>query len=240
MSPQNIKIETTVKERIGQIIDLLVRTYDAPEWRPSYDPVSVLVGTILSQNTSDVNSGNAFRSLKACFSVWEDIADAGTDAIAHCIRQGGLANIKAHRIKQTLQEIGRKRGQIELGFLSQLPLVDAQNWLCQLHGVGLKTARCVLLFALGLPALPVDTHIWRVAKRLGLVPLKTSLDEAHRALEEMVPPEDVYKFHVLVIEHGRSTCHARWPNCQDCILKDICPSYPGYARDDHKTSGKTI
>ena len=229
MSPQSIKIESTGKERIGQIIDLLVRAYGAPEWRPSYDPVSVLVETILSQNTSDVNSRSAFRSLRTCFADWENMAHASADDIAHCIRKGGLANIKAHRIKQTLLEIRRKRGQIELDFLSQLPLADAQDWLCRLHGVGLKTACCVLLFALGLPALPVDTHIWRVVKRLSLVHLKTSLDEAHRALGEMVPPEDVYKFHVLVIEHGKSTCHARRPNCQDCILEDICPGYSGYS-----------
>jgi len=225
MNPQSVKTENAIKEKIGQIIDLLVREYGAPQWQPSYDPVSVLVETILSQNTSDVNSRSAFRSLRACFADWEDIADADAGAIAHCIRQGGLANIKAHRIKQTLQKIGQERGQIELDFLSQLPVADAQDWLCQLPGVGLKTARCVLLFALGLPALPVDTHIWRVAKRLGLIRLKTSLDEAHHILEEIVPPEIVYQFHVLVIEHGRKTCHARRPNCQDCALKNICPSY---------------
>ena len=119
-------------------------------------------------------------------------------------------------------------------------MIDAQDWLCRLHGVGLKTARCVLLFALGFPAMPVDTHIWRVAIHLGLLHRKTSLDEAHRALGEMVPPEDVYKFHVLVIEHGKSTCHARWPNCHDCILKDMCLDYPNYSRCDHKTDRKTI
>ncbi len=240
MTSQSTEFESPIKERIGQIIDLLVKEYGVREWQPNHDPVSVLVETILSQNTSDINSGNAFRSLRACFSDWKDVADASPDAIAHCIRKGGLANIKAHRIKQTLQEIGRKRGQIELNFLSQLPMAVAQDWLCQLHGVGLKTARCVLLFALGLPSLPVDTHIWRVAKRLGLVPLKTSLDEAHHALEEMVPPEDVYKFHVLVIEHGRSTCHARRPDCLDCILKDICPGYLVDAPYNHKTGGKPV
>ena len=225
MNPQSAKTENATKEQVGQIIDLLVKGYGALEWRPSFDPVSVLVETILSQNTSDVNSGSAFRSLRACFADWEETADADAHAIAHCIRQGGLANIKAHRIKQSLQGIKRKRGQIELDFLSQLPVADAQDWLCQLPGVGLKTARCVLLFALGLPTLPVDTHIWRVTKRLGLVHIKISLDEAHRALGKMVPPEDTYKFHVLVIEHGRKTCHARRPNCHNCILKDICPRY---------------
>ena len=223
MKTQEPKTGDAIKDRVRQILDLLEGEYSIPEWQPSYDPISVLVQTILSQNTSDANSGAAFRSLTASFGSWEDVADADVDVIAHCISRGGLGRIKAQRIKQALKGIVCKRGWLELEFLSQLTLSDAQDWLLQLPGVGLKTARCVLLFALGMPALPVDTHILRVSKRLGLISAKASLDEAHNTLGEVVPPEDVYKFHILVIEHGRRTCQARRPNCQDCILKGICP-----------------
>ncbi len=218
-------IEREIKGKIRQILDRLKGEYGIPEWRPSHDPLSVLISTILSQNTSDTNSRSAFRSLRDSFASWEEMADADVGAIAHAIRRGGLGNIKAPRIKQTLQDIKRKRERIELDFLSQLSLKEAQDWLCQLPGVGLKTARCVLLFALGMPALPVDTHVWRVSGRLGLISHGASPDEAHYALGEIVAPEDVYHFHILLIEHGRRICHARRPDCQKCVLRDICVWY---------------
>jgi len=214
-----------MQERIRQILDLLRGEYGVPEWQPRSDPVSVLVQTILSQNTSDTNSRGAFQSLLASFDNWGEVVDAGVEAIAGCIRCGGLGRIKAQRIKQALGEIVRRRGRLELDFLSQLTLSDAEDWLQKLPGIGLKTARCVLLFSLGMPAMPVDTHILRVTKRLGLVSPKASLHEAHYALGEVVPPEDVYQFHILAIEHGRRTCQARHPNCNDCVLKKICMSY---------------
>ncbi|MFC2065749.1 endonuclease III domain-containing protein [Chloroflexota bacterium] len=224
MLHQELKTDKTIKERIGQILCLLEGEYGTPKWQPSYAPISVLVQTILSQNTSDTNSGSAFKTLKSSFDNWESVADADADTIAHYIRHGGLGQIKAQRIKQALQGIVRERGQLELEFLSQFTSSDAEEWLLRLPGVGLKTARCVLLFALGMPSLPVDTHVLRVSKRLGLINPKASLDEAHYTLGALVPQEDVYKFHVLVIEHGRKICQARRPNCQDCILKKICPS----------------
>ncbi len=217
--------DAPTREKLGQILDLLKREYGIPEWRIQHDPVSVLVQTILSQNTSDVNSGGSFQSLLVSFDNWEGVADTDVDTIAYRIRRGGLGRIKAQRIKQALKEIVRKRGRLELDFLNQLALSEAEAWLQSLPGVGLKTARCVLLFSLGMPALPVDTHILRVSKRLGLISAGASLAEAHRALGEMVPPEDVYQFHVLVIEHGRRTCLARRPRCRSCALKDICISY---------------
>ena len=214
------------KEMIGQLLHLLKREYGVPGWQRHNDPVSVLVQTILSQNTSDTNSWSAFQSLVAYFESWEDVAEADVDTIAHCIRHGGLGRIKAQRIKQTLEEIILKRGQLELDFLGQLTRSDAQDWLEQLPGVGAKTACCVLLFSLGMPALPVDTHILRVTKRLGLLSPRASLYEAHCALGEMVPPEEVYQFHMLVIEHGRRICRARNPLCHDCVLAEVCISRP--------------
>ena len=225
MKPQISQPAPPVREKVRQILDLLEGQYGFPEWQLQYDPVEVLVQTILSQNTSDKNSGSAFRSLLLCFSTWEQVADAGINEIERCIRQGGLGRIKAQRIKASLEEIRRQRGQLELNSLKELVPSDAEVWLQKLPGVGLKTARCVLLFSLGMPALPVDTHISRVSRRLGLIGPKASLDEAHQLLGEMVPAGDVYQFHVLVIEHGRKICHARRPDCQVCVLKDVCMSY---------------
>jgi endonuclease-3 len=195
-----------MQEKIRQILGLLKREYGVPEWQPRSEPVSVLVQTILSQNTSDTNSRAAFQSLLASFDNWEDVANADVDTIANCIRCGGLGRIKAQRLKQALNEIIRKRGRLELDFLTQLTSSDAESWLQRLPGVGLKTTRCVLLFSLGMPTLPVDTHILRVSKRLGLIRPTVSLLEAHHVLGEAVSPEDVYLFHILVIEHGRMTC----------------------------------
>jgi len=214
-----------MQEKMRQILDLLRGEYSVPKWQPRSDPVSVLVQTILSQNTSDANSRGAFQSLLVSFNNWGEVVDADVEAIARCIRCGGLGRIKAQRIKQALGEIVRRRGRLELDFLSQLTPSDAEDWLQKLPGIGLKTARCILLFSLGMPALPVDTHILRVAKRLGLVSPKVSLREAHCALGEIVPPMDAYQFHILVIEHGRKICQARHPHCQDCVLKKICMNY---------------
>lgn len=217
--------QAAIRKRISKIIELLGKEYGMPEWRRHSDPISVLVQTILSQNTSDVNSGKAFKSLKARFLRWEDILKADVDDIAGCISSGGLGNIKAERIKQALNEIIKKRGKLGLDFLKELSLSEAENWLLDLPGVGEKTARVVLLFSLGMPALPVDTHIWRVSKRLGLIRLKASLHEAHSVLGKIVPPDDAHAFHILMIEHGRRTCRARNPRCPACVLNKICPSY---------------
>ncbi len=184
--------------------------------------MNVLIQTILSQNTSDANSGRAFRSLKASFPRWEDVASADVNEIADVIRSGGLAEIKAGRIKQALTEIQQQRGRLELDFLNDLPLDEAREWLKRLPGVGTKTANCVFLFSLRRPALPVDTHVYRVAKRLGIIDDKTTVEKAHRLLENLVPPEKVYPFHVLMIEHGRKVCKALRPRCDDCALNSLC------------------
>lgn len=218
-------MEIRAKTSTGQILDLLKEEYGVPEWKPGPGPISVLVQTILSQNTSDTNSRGAFVSLLASFGSWENLAEADVDAIEHAIRHGGLGRVKAVYIKQALEEIERRRGQLELDFLSRLDLSEARDWLEQLPGVGIKTASCVLLFSLGMPALPVDTHILRVAKRLGLISSKTSSRQAHLLLGEMIPQEDVYQFHILTIEHGRRVCQAQRPLCHDCVLKEICPTY---------------
>lgn len=211
--------------RVKKIIRLLHKEYGyIRHFEQDGDPVSVLVSTILSQNTSDTNSRRAFNSLRQSFPDWEAVAASGVDEIAQSIRSGGLADIKAGRIKLTLREISERRGHLELSFLNELPLPEAKAWLRQLPGVGPKTAGCVLLFSLGRPALPVDTHVYRVSKRLGLIGSRVSAEKAHELLENMIPDEDIYQFHVHMVEHGRRVCKAQSPRCSHCILKEGCPA----------------
>ena len=210
--------------RVEPILRLLSAEYGQRKWRPRQSPVEVLVQTILSQNTSDRNSGRAFERLVASFGSWEDMADASVGEISRSIEAGGLGEVKARYIKQALGEIRRRLDGFELDFLKKLPVDEARDWLRQLPGVGMKTASCVLIFSLGMPALPVDTHVLRVAKRLGLIDSKISAEKAHKLLEGLVPPEDVYQFHVLLIEHGRKICKAQRPRCKECVLRELCPS----------------
>jgi endonuclease-3 len=213
-----------VSAGVAKVLHLLERDYGERRWQPGRDPISTLVATILSQNTSDANSSRAFDSLMAAFGNWESVADADPEGIAKSIRSGGLAEIKAGRIKLVLQEVQRQRGGLEMGFLEEMPLSEAMSWLMQLPGVGPKTASCVLLFSLGRPALPVDTHVLRVSRRLGLIDSKTNAERAHRLLEEVVPAKDVYSFHLNMIEHGRRVCKAQRPHCEMCVLREVCPS----------------
>ena len=208
---------------INEIIALLEQEHGALERQPLGDPLSVLIGTILSQNTSDVNSHRAFDKLIETFGTWEQVAQAGVDEIAEAIKDGGLNRIKAVRIKASLQSILDSHGSLDLGFLVNRPSSEAREWLEKLPGVGPKTAACVLLFSLGKPALPVDTHVYRVSKRLGLINSKVSPEEAHRLLETMVPEDKRYEFHLLMLAHGRRVCQARRPLCQECIFQQQCP-----------------
>jgi endonuclease-3 len=203
----------------------LVETYGRLTVVPSGDPLDELIGTILSQNTSDVNSGRAYQQLRAMYPTWEDVLDTSDDELYEAIKAAGLGRIKAPRIKNTLREILRRRGELSLDFLEQLPLEESKRWLTSLDGIGPKTAACVLLFALGKPALPVDTHVHRVSRRLGLIGPTISADAAHTLLESALPPEHVYEFHIDLIRHGRRVCHAQRPECGQCALRDLCDYY---------------
>jgi endonuclease-3 len=183
-----------------------------------------LVLTILSQNTSDANSGRAFARLRLRFSTWEALLGADPREIEEAIRVGGLAGIKGPRIKAILEEVWLRLGSFDLTFLKEMPLAEAKAWLRSLPGVGPKTAACVLMFALGMPALPVDTHVYRVAWRLGLVPPQMGAEKAHELLEGMLAPEEVYPFHMSLIRHGRRVCKAQRPLCPQCPLALRCPS----------------
>ena len=173
---------------IGEILGRLEPEYGPPKPPRGYDPVSELVYTILSQHTSDTNSIRAYESLTAAFSSWEAVAAADVEAVADAIRGGGLARVKAPRIQTILREVKSRAGKYDLSFLAAMPLEEAKAWLRELPGVGPKTAGCVLMFALDMPALPVDTHVYRVAKRLGLFGEKVNADQSHDALEAQIEP----------------------------------------------------
>jgi endonuclease-3 len=211
------------RAKVEIVLQRLEERYDQPRWAgPRLDAVSELVLTVLSQNTADVNSHRAFVALRERYPSWEAVLEAPTDELTEVIRPGGLAPTKAPRIQHVLAEIRDARGNFDLGFLADIPLEEAREWLDSLPGIGRKTAAIVLLFGFGRPALPVDTHVFRVAQRLGLLPPKADLLRAHDLLEEVLQPEEVYPFHVELIRHGRDTCRAPRPICALCPLTDIC------------------
>ncbi|MDH7487033.1 MAG: endonuclease III [Anaerolineae bacterium] len=215
------------------IYRLLVEEYGQPAWRRHYDPLSELVLTFLSQNTSDVNSHRAFEQLKARYPTWEAVVAAPTEELAAAIRSGGLADIKAPRIQEALQRILEERGAFDLDFLADLPLEEAKGWLTSLQGIGPKSAAIVLLFCFGRPVFPVDTHIHRLSQRLGIVSPETSREQAQAVWEALVPAEVYYPLHLNLITHGRRVCRARDPLCPICALQAHCDWYAGTVPPPH-------
>ncbi|MBF8299593.1 MAG: endonuclease [Dehalococcoidia bacterium] len=209
---------------VGEVLNRLAPLYGPARSPRIYDGISELVYTVLSQNTADTNSIPAYQRLVATFTSWDLMADAPAEAVIEAIRQGGLARIKGPRIQAILREVRSRRGNFDLSFLAGMPLADAKAWLRSLPGVGPKTVGCVLLFALGMPALPVDTHVYRVAQRLGFIGPKVSPDQSHDLLEGMLEPDQVLPFHMYLINHGRKTCKAPRPLCGSCALEQRCPS----------------
>jgi endonuclease-3 len=217
-------------KKILRIHDLLLSEYGDRPWHPRA-PVASLVNTILSQNTNDVNRDRAFDQMRERLPTWEAVRDAPLEALVDAVRPAGLAPTKAPRIQEALRRITTERGEISLDFLADWGVEEARAWLLDLPGVGPKTAAIVLLFALGMPAFPVDTHIHRLSRRLGLIPEKTSREKAHDLLEALVPPELYYAFHLNLIEHGRIVCHARNPDHERCVLRDLCVYYQGQIQE---------
>jgi endonuclease III len=192
------------------------------------DPLEELILTVLSQHTSDVNAERAFEGLRAAFPTWDAVVRAPTRTVADAIRSGGLADTKAPRIQAILREVEARRGGFDLSSLEELSDDEARAELVSLPGVGPKTAAVVLSFSLGRDAMPVDTHVHRVTRRLGLVPPKTSAERADRLLHELVPHGLRTPLHVALIRLGREICKAPTPRCRICPLKDICPTAPRY------------
>ena len=221
-------------ESIPYILQNLSAVYGVPKPRRGLDPLDVLIETILSQSTTNVNSDRAFESLKRRFPTWERVRRARVTSIETAIRSGGLAKQKSLRIKHLLNDIYDRRGELDLSFLGTAPLEEAKQFLASFKGVGPKTVACTLLFAYNRPVFPIDTHIFRIARRLGLIPLKCSDDEAHQLMGRMIPPKRYFEAHINLIRHGRQICRPRDPLCEQCCLVDYCEYYemkftsPGY------------
>jgi endonuclease-3 len=203
---------------MAEILDRLEAAYGKAVLRTRRPALDELVLTILSQNTSDRNSDLAYARMRERFPTWEDVRDAPEADLVDALRPGGLAVQKAPRIQAVLRDLEA----LDLEWLGGLPPDEAMRWLVSLPGVGPKTASCVLLFSLDVPVMPVDTHIHRIALRVGLVPAGTTADAAHALLTAMTPPERMLEAHLLLIRHGRTTCTARRPRCEECVLLDLC------------------
>lgn len=217
--------ERELREHLLEVARRLEAEYGEIPWRSHGDPLEVLIKTILSQNTNDANRDRAYTALRTRFPSWEAVAAAPEGEIAAAIRPGGLHRQKARRIKQLLQELARERGGLELGlsYLEELDTEEALGELLKFEGVGKKTAGIVLLFSLKRPYFPVDTHIKRIARRLGWLEGKGG-EDPHDKLNPLVPDELKYQLHLHLIRHGREVCRARRPRCGECILADLCPS----------------
>ena len=211
--------------RIARAVELMEQEYGPfPEER-RLPPTEEMVFTILSQHTSDINSGRAFARLMESFGSLEAVARGDITDIEKAIAPGGLAKVKAPRIKEVLQRVLELNGgSLDLSFLREMPLTEAKAWLRQLPGIGPKSAGIVLNFSLGMPAMAIDTHIYRVCQRLRAIDARTNADKAHDVMEAKVPPGEVFNFHVAFINHGRRVCRAQHPLCAECVVGDMCPS----------------
>lgn len=230
--------------RVRAIRKRLRDHYGVPSPKPHRDPVAELVLTVLSQNTNDRNRDIAYSRLEERWATWEELRAAPVEEIEAAIAPGGISRVKSARIKQILDRVAAdsppdgatatdaRRGSrrrpadvIDLSWMETAPLEVSRAYLCTLPGVARKTAACVLLFAYGLPDIPVDTHVGRVGLRLGLFRPKAGFEEMHDTILTLSPPELAHETHVNLIRHGRRVCHARAPRCATCPLAEICPSY---------------
>ena len=220
--------KTTRKQKPTIAPELVQKRLDAIygpiHWRPRMIALDELIFTVLTQHTSDLNAERSYDALRKAMPTWASVIEAETQKIADAIHHGGLSNQKSVRIQKILIEILHRLGHFQLEFLSDLPLEEARGWLTSLPGVGPKTAAVVMAFSLKMPAFPVDTHILRVSKRLGLIGRKVSADQAHPIMENMIPSDNRYDMHVLLITHGRQICKARVPQCGRCPLDQECPA----------------
>ncbi|MHA1937923.1 MAG: endonuclease III domain-containing protein [Candidatus Thorarchaeota archaeon] len=213
------------KQKVKTICKLLIQEYGDIIVERALDPIEELVFAILSQNTADINSGRAFKSLQSAYSTWEEVLDAPHSELAQVIRSSGPFRVKAQRIQATLAEIKKRVGSLDLSLLEDMDPSEAMDWLTSLHGVGPKTAAIVLLFCFEKPVLPVDTHVWRVSKRLGIVPNNATRVKTQALLQEIIPLSCLYSMNHNLVKHGREACIARSPHCEDCFLNEHCDYY---------------
>ena len=209
------------KRRVRAIRDRLREMYGIPTQEPHRDPVGELVKTVLSQHTNDRNRDVAYAALLERFPAWEEVRDAPVGELEEAIRPGGLAKQKAPRIQAILERLGDPP---DLDWTETASREESLEFLLDLPGVGRKTAACVVIFTWGIPEIPVDVHVHRVGGRLGLFPPNASFEKAHDEMLAIVPPEDAYEFHMILIRHGRAVCRPK-PRCGECALRRMCPWY---------------
>jgi endonuclease-3 len=208
------------RARVRRIRDRLRERYGVPSMPPHQRPLDELILTVLSQSTNDRNRDVAFLRLRERFPSWEAVRDAPLAEVEEAIRPGGISTVKSGRIQAILRQIG---DPLSLDWMRDAPLQISRERLCELPGVGRKTAACVLLFSFGLPEIPVDTHVSRVATRLRLFRPGAPFDELHDTMLRLSGPHEELELHVNLLRHGRRTCHARNPACEDCVLRRMCP-----------------
>lgn len=201
---------------------LLEKEYGAPKRKRQANPLDILIQTILSQNTNDLNRDRAYGRLKNRFPRWEDVLRARKEAILSAIRPGGLAGQKARRIQEILRWIRKREGRLSLSFLKRMASEEIQTLMGGLHGIGPKTIHCLLLFGLGREVFPVDTHILRIGKRIGVIPKAMDAAKAHPWMGPLIPVDKSLSLHLNLIRFGRETCRARGPRCTHCFLAQEC------------------
>lgn len=220
---ENSQIERVKEEKpFEYIIQNLENTFGEPMLKSKSDPLSMLINIILSQATTDVLSHKTFENLKRTFKTWKEVSEANESDIADAIRLGGLANQKAKVIKNILEQIKEKHGSLSLKFLNKMPDEAARDYLLDFRGIGPKTVACTLLFSLHKEIFPLDTHIFRILKRMGILPEKISDEKAHKLLDNLVPKGKFYSLHVNLIRLGKQICRPREPLCEQCPLIEYC------------------
>ncbi|CAN1543196.1 Nth Predicted EndoIII-related endonuclease [Fimbriimonadaceae bacterium] len=207
---------------IADMLTTLENTHGKSRYIPRFDPMDELISCILSQHTTDAHSFPAFTQLRERYPTWQDVANAPAAEVASTVRLAGLSNQKAKNIIGSLQKINEQFGDFTLDALRTWPTDEAMAWLQTLPGVGPKTASIVLCFAMGRETIPVDTHVFRVSWRLGLIKEEIGEVKAHGVLMKLVPRELAFPFHTLLIQHGRTVCRAPLPVCEKCGLADRC------------------
>lgn len=220
-----------LKAKARAALALLREEYGEPDW-PILDPMGTLIEILLSHRTADPSTWAAFNELRRRFPTWEALCDAPVGEIEAAIHGTTWPEQKAPRIKAVLQKIKEERGSLDLAFLNDMPLAEADAWLQHLGGVGPKTSACVLLFSLHRPILPVDTHLHRVSMRLGLIGPKVDANDAHALLQALLPDPaneyDVLAFHRNMLLHGQRICVWRDPKCPKCVIRDWCDYYAAH------------
>jgi endonuclease-3 len=221
-----------LRKKADRVCLLLMERYGTRVSVRRLPPIDELVMTILSQNTNDVNMLRAYKSLEENYESWEEVLEAPQEELAEVIRTSGMFRMKAKRIQATLGEIQERVGELDLSLLETLDDEEAMKWLTSLYGVGPKTAAIVLLFSLGRAVLPVDTHVWRVSKRLGLIDDDVSRERAHILLQELIDDGCIPSLNNNLVRHGREICRAQNPICSDCFLNRLCKFHSTFVRQE--------